>query len=205
MKKITKQSIQDSYEMLRNRSELDFDYVFMIVLAAIICFFGFRMNNPAVIIGSMVISPLLYSLVSAVSSIFYLDIKTFLKKLYSLAITIMLIIVVSFLFASLFDFPVSSEVIERLLASHTDYFLVAFFSGIAGTFAFYWPGILEAVTGIAISVALIPPVVLLGIGLAIADISIVNSSEAIILINLLGIVLGASLVVFSLKVQTRKT
>ena len=125
--------------------------------------------------------------------------------MYSLAITIMLIIVVSFLFASLFDFPVSSEVIKRLLASHTDYFLVAFFSGIAGTFTFYWPGILEAVTGIAISVALIPPVVLLGIGLAIADISIVNSSEAIILINLLGIVLGASLVVFSLKVQTRKT
>jgi uncharacterized hydrophobic protein (TIGR00271 family) len=205
MKKISSKSLRNSYEMLRSRSELDFDYVFLIVLASIICFFGFKMNSPAVIIGSMVISPLLYSLVSAVSSVFYLDFKTLLKKLFSLTVTLLLMIFVSFIFGRIFEFPVSTEVTDRLLTSNTDYFMVALFSGIAGTFAFYWPGILETVTGIAISVALIPPVVLMGIGLATADVYIVNASAAIILINLLGIFLGASQVIFSLKVLTRKT
>ena len=48
-----------------------------------------------------------------------------------------------------------------------DYFLVALFSGLAGTYAFFAPKIHLALTGIAISVALIPPVVMLGVGLGL--------------------------------------
>ncbi len=60
-----------------------------------------------------------------------------------------------------------SEIVDRLSAAGLDYFLVALFSGLAGMYAFYSPKIHEAVAGIAISVAVIPPVVMRGIGLGI--------------------------------------
>ena len=56
-----------------------------------------------------------------------------------------------------------SEIVDRISASRMDYFFIALFSGLAGTYAFISPRIHEAVAGIAISVALIPPVVMLGI------------------------------------------
>ena len=79
--------------------------------------------------------------------------------------------------------------VDRLNAAMMDYFLVAFFSGLAGTYAFYSPKIHEAVAGIAISVALIPPVVMLGIGLGIGlakqNTDLVFTSGAIVVSNIL--------------------
>lgn len=51
-----------------------------------------------------------------------------------------------------------SEIVDRLSGAMGDYFLVALFSGLAGTYAFFSPKIHSALAGIAISVALIPPV-----------------------------------------------
>ena len=80
-----------------------------------------------------------------------------------------------------------------------DYFFVAFFSGLAGTYAFFSPKIHEAVAGIAISVALIPPVVMLGIGLGLGiakeNANLVFVSSAIVFANVAGIYLGSIVMV----------
>jgi len=46
---------------------------------------------------------------------------------------------------------------------------VAFLSVLSSPFMLFWPEIIEAIAGIAISVALVPPAVLVGIGLANLD------------------------------------
>ncbi len=83
-----------------------------------------------------------------------------------------------------------------------DYFLVALFSGLAGTYAFYSPKIHEAVAGIAISVAVIPPIVMLGIGLGIGiakqNTNLVYVSGMIVLGNIIGIYLGSMMMVAAL-------
>jgi uncharacterized membrane protein len=80
-------------------------------------------------------------------------------------------------------------------ATGMDYVLVALFSGLAGTYAFFSPKIHEAVAGIAISVAVIPPIVMLGIGLGIGiakqDANLVLVSGTIVLSNIIGIYLGS--------------
>ena len=103
-------------------------------------------------------------------------------------------------------FPVTSgsEITERILANQADYFAVAFFSGLAGTFAYFWPGIIEAIAGIAISVALIPPVVMVGIGFARWDMPLLTSSLEIVLINVSGITVGSFLLVMALNVRSVK-
>ena len=77
-----------------------------------------------------------------------------------------------------------------------------FFPGVAGTYAFYSPKIHEAVAGIAISVAVIPPVVMLGVGLgigiAIQNTDLVTVSATIVLGNVIGIYLGAIVMIAGL-------
>ena len=76
-----------------------------------------------------------------------------------------------------------------------DYFLVAFFFRAGRDLSFYSPGIYEAVAGIAISVAVIPPIVMLGIGLGIGiakqNTNLVFVSGMIVLGNIIGIYLGS--------------
>jgi len=171
----------------------------MLILSSIICFFGFRMNSAAVIIGAMVISPLLYSIIGVASSIFFFDLKQLLKELFSLLLEIGSILLIVFLFGKLFDLQLSTEIIDRIGGSNIDYFLIAFFSGIAGAFSLYWPKAEKSLVGVAISVALIPPIVLCGIGLAQADNSVILASMSIVLTNLCGIGLGSLLLLIILR------
>lgn len=84
-----------------------------------------------------------------------------------------------------------------------DYFFVAFFSGLAGTYAFFSPKVHEAVAGIAISVALIPPVVMLGIGIAKENTDLIFVSATIVFANVIGIYLGSLVMVVVLHQITR--
>jgi hypothetical protein len=84
-----------------------------------------------------------------------------------------------------------SEIADRLSTVPVYYFIVAFLSGLAGTFAFFWPRIVEALAGIAISVALIPPVVMLGIGIAELSRELMQGSAKIVALNIIGMALSA--------------
>lgn len=202
--KATVDTITESYNKLCERSQYNRNLVMLTGVAAAICFFGFRMNSPSVILGAMVISPLLYPIVAIASSTFFLDFKILMKNLISVLIGVCIAIGVTFVFCQFFSVTAKSEIIERLISSYTDYFFVAFFSGIAGTFAFYWPGIIEAIAGIAISVALMPPIVMTGIGLANFNQALIKPSIIIVATNIIGILLGSLAVMVFLKVYTKK-
>ena len=63
--------------------------------AAGICAFGFEMNSPAVIVGAMVISPLLYPVIAVGVSVFWGDWTTFKNSVTTFAIGLGLALVVS--------------------------------------------------------------------------------------------------------------
>ncbi len=201
MEKIT---LENYYKNLCEESLPDIDYFFMLLLSSIICFLGFKTNSIPVIIGAMIICPILYSIIGVAASIFFKDFKQLIKELRSLLLEISLILIFIFLLGKLFEINISTEITTRLKTSITDYFLIAFFSGIGGTFSLFWPKIKQSLTGIAIAVALIPPIVLCGIGLAKANPEIITISTNIVLINLLGIILGSLVCLFFLKIKNAK-
>jgi len=189
--KITKASMKESYDNLVLRSRLDIDFVLLTIFSATICSFGFRMNSASVIIGAMVIAPLLYAVVTMGASSFKKDGKAFYQGVKTLLAGVALVVIVTTIINLLFPIVAHSEIIDRINGSALDYFFIAFFSGLAGTFAFFWPDIIEAIAGISIAVALVPPTVLVGIGLANADQHLFLLSSLIVAMNLLGIYLGS--------------
>lgn len=185
--------------MPAERAKIDLDFLLLTVAAAIICALGFRMNSAPVIVGAMVISPLLYPVICAGAATYQADWSTFIRAARTFAVgfvaAVAAAVVIGLFSATIFR----SEVIDRLSASGMDYVLVALFSGLAGTYAFFSPKIHEAVAGIAITVAVIPPIVMLGIGLGIGvakqDANLILVSGTIVLSNVIGIYLGSIVMV----------
>jgi uncharacterized hydrophobic protein (TIGR00271 family) len=189
--RVTSKSLQQSYQHLIARARIDLAFIVLTMSAAGICSFGFEMNSPAVIVGAMVISPLLYPVIAVGVSIFWRDWATFRRSMISFAIGLGLALLVSILINAAIPSETRSEIADRLFTVPTFYFIVAFLSGLAGTFAFFWPRIIEALAGIAISVALIPPVVMLGIGISELSGELVQGSAKIVALNVFGMVVGA--------------
>jgi Domain of unknown function (DUF389) len=147
-KRVTPQSLNESYRHLIARARIDLAFIVLTVSAAGICSFGFQMNSPAVIVGAMVISPLLYPVIAVGVSIFWGDWATFRRSMTSFAMGLGLALLVSVLINAAISSETRSEIADRLYTVPTFYFIVAFLSGLAGAFAFFWPRIIEALAGI---------------------------------------------------------
>jgi uncharacterized hydrophobic protein (TIGR00271 family) len=196
---ITEKILRDTYYDLTERAKIDLDFLLLTVAAAVICALGFRMNNAAVIVGAMVISPLLYPVICAGAATYQADWNAFFRALGAFGVGFLAAVAAAVVVGVFHATDFRSEIIDRLSASGMDYFLVAAFSGLAGTYAFFSPKIHAAVAGIAISVAVIPPIVMLGIGLgigiAVENTNLVLVSGVIVLSNIIGIYLGSIVMV----------
>ncbi len=200
---ITRSILKDAYSNLTERARIDLDFLLLTVAAAVICAFGFKMNSASVIVGAMVISPLLYPVICIGAASYRRDWGAFARSIATFAAGFVAALAVTIAINLLFVTTFQSEVVGRLSASVLDYFFVALFSGLAGTYAFFSPKLHEAVAGIAISVALIPPVVMLGVAIAERDADLALASTTIVFCNVVGIYLGSLAMVAGLHGITK--
>ena len=178
-------------------SLLTSDYFLLLGLSVLIVVSGLLINSASVIIGGMVVAPLLSPIMAMALGVVLADFKLIRKALVTLAVSVAVVVFFS-LMMSLF-YPsrgLNSEILERSSASLA-HLIIAIASGILASFAFAKPNISSTITGIAVSVALLPPIAATGIGIALTDWGLVSGSFMMFVLNFLGIVLSAT-VVFSL-------
>ncbi|MBU0731955.1 DUF389 domain-containing protein [Patescibacteria group bacterium] len=202
--KLTSEEIDGAYSGLMKKANFDLAFIFLTISATIICILGFVMDSSPVIIGAMVLSPLLYPVIALSASILRWNHRNMVKLFLFLLGGLLTAIAISAIISAIWKVDLSgSEVLSRLNAKPMIYFLIALFSGMAATFSFYWPGISEAITGIAISIALIPPIVIFGTSIP-DNPQFLFSSGLIILLNLIGIFIGSLLILFVFHQLKRK-
>lgn len=160
--------------------------------------FGLILDNSAVVIGSMLIAPMLYPVLGLSMGIIMSDTKLIARSFYTVLKSSIFGIIAAF-FAAIFfsgQAQLSSEIISRTQPS-LPYVAIAIIAGLAASFAMAKPHLNETLPGIAISVALIPPLATVGIGAARFDWNIISKSLILFVVNIIGIVF-ASMVTFSL-------
>jgi uncharacterized hydrophobic protein (TIGR00271 family) len=198
-------SVSEKYravDELISESRSDKDYYSLLVLSSIIIAAGILLANSAILIGGMLVTPLLnpillISLGVAASK------PEVLKRTGKLILqSAGLIIGISFVAGFIFSVPESGDfyreaLFDNSLRSAFLYFLVAFASGIAATFAWVRKGVTNILPGISIAVALVPPLAMIGIWLATLDLDLMRYFLFVFLFNLVGIVMG-SMIVFSM-------
>jgi uncharacterized hydrophobic protein (TIGR00341 family) len=176
------------------------DLLIMIVIASIVALVGFYNNNPAVIIGAMLISPLLgpitaFSFNAAIGRPFKMLHAAFSGFLLILAVVATSAILTS-ITSKIITLPITHEIITRTASSPIDV-IISILLGIAGGIAMVstLPGIL---VGVAIAASLVPPAVVTGIGLALLNWNIFSGSFLLTSSNIIGLILG-SMIVFLLR------
>lgn len=197
-------NVKESYKaaaidkLIRN-STPDYDFFLMVILSVLMATAGLLLDNVTVVLGSALIAPVLYPILSLSLGMTMADYKLIGRAFYTIVKSAAIGIVTAFVITLLFE-PVMEEVpFEIILRTGPSLltFMVAITAGIAVSVALVRPDLNATIPGLAISVALIPPLSTIGIGLAWLDWNIMSGAVVLFVLNVLGIVF-ASLASFSL-------
>lgn len=175
------------------------DFSLMMLLSVLMAACGILINSAAVIIGSMLIAPLLSPILSLSLGIVMSDAKLITRSFYTIVkATVFSLLAAAILAAFIIPqgYGVTAELTARTSTSII-YVVIAIIAGLAASFAYVKPQLNKTLPGVAIAVALIPPLAASGIGIAMLDWGIISRSFSLFVINIIGIVM-ASMVVFSL-------
>lgn len=178
--------------------------VWMLICSAILASIGLDVNSTAVIIGAMLISPLM-SPILGVGLAVAIQARGLLKNsLLNLGLATILSLLTSFLYFFLSPLGgITSEISARITPTILDVG-VAFFGGIAGIAAGSRKDKTNAIPGVAIATALMPPLCTAGFGLAKMDSGIFLGAFYLFFINAVFIALATYLVSIWLKFPKRE-
>ncbi len=170
-----------------------------LIFACLVAAIGLNTNSTAVVIGAMLISPLMGPIVGVGYSVGTNDFETLKYSFRNLALMIVVSIGASaiyFLLSPLKD-P-TAELIARIRPSLYDV-LIAIFGGVVGIVASSRKDRGNAIPGVAIATALMPPLCTAGFGLATGRLDYFIGAFYLFFINSLFIALTTMIVVRSLQ------
>ena len=201
-RRVSKAQVRELVAALQEEADLDVNYVVLIFGSCAIATFGLLANSVAVIIGAMLVAPLMLPIRSTAFGILEGELKLVKSGIVSLVMGIAIAIWLSCGVGILAGIPnYGSEVWARSSPNLLDLGVAIVAGGISG-FAKVQPKLSGALAGTAIAVALMPPLCVVGLGLALAQTSpesgfaLSEGAGVLFLTNLLGITLSCMVAFF---------
>jgi uncharacterized hydrophobic protein (TIGR00341 family) len=155
-------SREELYTQIAATSKLTFAYVVLVILSAIVAAIGLLNNNVAVVIGAMVIAPLLGPNMALALATTLGDRDLARTSLKTNIVGLFIGLIFSFILGLfLIVDPTNPEIASRTQIELIDLAL-ALASGVAGVLAFT-TGAPTSIIGVMVAVALMPPLVTLGL------------------------------------------
>ena len=194
------------YQQVFGMTEIDsLKYWLEIFFSAGIATFGLVQNSPAVIIGGMLISPLMGPIMATGMALAIGDLYLGMKALLNLVVSVAVSIAFAGFLVWLLPFhSATPEIIARTNPNLLD-LGIALLSGLAGSVV-VCRGAEDGATalpGVAIAVALMPPLCTMGFGLGSRlNLEIMGGAGLLFLTNLFAIVSSAFLVFFLVGMST---
>ena len=193
----------EKYNILKRNIIEDSDFtketMFILICAMIIASIGLNTNSVAVIIGAMLISPLMSPIQSLGLGLSNGNLKRVYVSLFRLGIFILISVVSStfyFLVSPIND--ATPQILARTYPTLWDV-LIAIFGGIAGVIGKTEEDGGNVVPGVAIATALMPPLCVVGFGIAHGNLKIFLGAGYLFIINTFFIMIATlvGLIVYS--------
>ena len=166
-------------------------YLFMTLMSAGIAVLGLLLSSPAVVIGAMLISPLMGPIIGLGFAIATFD-SGEIRRSGTALVAGMLVAVLFCAFVVMLS-PlqnVTSEIAARTQPNLFD-LMIALFSALAGAYAMI-RGREGTIVGVAIATALMPPLAVVGFGLATLNWTVFSGALLLFFTNLMTIALAAA-------------
>lgn len=194
----------------RSATMRDATYWAEIVFAAGIVTMGLALGSPAVIIGAMLISPLMGPIMAAGLALAAGDLVLTIRAVLNIVVSCVIAVVFATLLVALLPFREMTPEIAARTHPNTLDLVVAFFSGAVGALAVSKSlrGVATSIPGVAIAVALMPPLGVTGYGIGVLmtvdraqGFSVMRGGALLFLTNLIAITFSSMLVFLALHVD----
>jgi len=184
---------EGTYSLIRANSEFKSGNAWGLIFAIFIASIGLNVNSTAVIIGAMLISPLMGPIVGAGFSLGTHDFDLFKRSIKNLSYAVLISVLTSTLFFLIS--PSGSEKSELLARTQPTFYdvLIAFFGGAAGIVASTRLSKGNAIPGVAIATALMPPLCTVGFFIGHFELRLALGAFYLFLINAVFILIATYL------------
>ena len=188
----TEEEYRELFVALRGSANASSSYQVLMVLSVLLALTGLYANSAPVIIGAMILAPLMSPVVSLAMGLARTELGLIRTSLRTLAVGVAwgLGCAILLAWAMPLDLP-TDEMRSRMSPTLLD-LLVAVISGIAGAYASAKEEVARSLAGVAIAVALVPPLAVGGIALGWGQWEMAGGALLLLITNLVGIALAAS-------------
>ncbi|BCN92223.1 hypothetical protein THMIRHAM_00080 [Thiomicrorhabdus immobilis] len=190
---IDQDEVKETFVNLKENSQVSQSYLVLMVLSTLLATVGLFANSAPVIIGAMILAPLMAPIISLSMGVLRQNIDLISSSLKTLSIGMILALGFGILLSLITPLQeINSEIGARLSPTILD-LAVAIISGIAAAYANARSEVAKSLAGVAIAVALVPPLAVSAIGIAWLSWSTFSGAFLLFITNLFGIVLAAAL------------
>lgn len=179
---------------VKDDAELSLRYTILLTLSTIIATFGLLVDSAAVVIGAMIIAPLMGPILGLSLGMVRGAQGLQRSALLAEAIGVALCVAIAFLIGQIpFTLGISREMLARTQPTTFD-IAIALASGLAGAYASVNEKVSATIAGVAISVALVPPLASSGLLFALGRPDLGAGAFLLWFVNFLSIQLAAAAV-----------
>lgn len=162
----------------------------LIAVSSAIAAYGLALENMIVVIGAMMLAPMLSPFVSGAISIVVGDRSLMKESLSSGLESVLIAVAVSFVV--MLPFPVgNNSVIDLVVSPGILTVLLSILVGVAAALSFA-TGFRDQIAGVAVAIALVPPLAAVGIGLKMQDLVFILKAASVATINILAVLVSGS-------------
>lgn len=192
-KKANEEDFKELFLSLKENAKPSFIFIVLMVLSTLLATTGLFQSSAPVIIGAMILAPLMSPIISLSMGVVRGESFLINDSLKTLGFGIITALIFSSLYTYFMPLNVLTDEMRGRLNPNVLDLMVAIISGIAGAYANAKSEIAKSLAGVAIAVALVPPLSVTGIGFGWGSFDIAYSSFLLFLTNLVGITLSASI------------
>jgi uncharacterized hydrophobic protein (TIGR00271 family) len=184
---------RELFAVIRENAKTKESFLVLMMLSTILATFGLFSNSSPVIIGAMILAPLMSPIISLSLGVLRQDHEITKNSLKTIGYGV----AVAYFFAIGLTIITPLTHLNEEISARTNPNIidlgVAIVSGVAGAYAHAREEVAKTLAGVAIAVALVPPLAVSGIGIGWGDWSVFFGSFLLLLTNLTGMVLAGAL------------
>lgn len=193
------------YDQIKDNAKGDFDFYILCFFSSVIITLGLIIDSAAVVIGGMLIAPLVWPIFLMSLAILMGRGKIFEKSFFTFIKAVVIIFSVALVIGFFLPHINSGqEIISRTHPTLYELF-IALASGFVGAFVISYPKLGNAMAGVVVAAALVPPLAVTGLAVSQNDIEAAGGSLLLFLSNLVAIIFAAGVLFLLAKFRGPST
>ena len=198
------QDFAELFTKLRQNAKYTFTYALLLIISVLMATTGLFQNSAPTIIGAMILAPLMGPLVALAMGAVRFDGQLAADSFKTLTLSVVLALALAAAFAALL--PIEHVTDQMAMRTHPTLLdlAVAILAGIAAAYGYANSKVGESLAGVAIAVALVPPLCVAGIGIGWMDAHLFWGALLLFLANVIGILFAAGVVFYLLGFASQR-